>query len=125
MSQIHIVFFALYSRVKSGLLAVVVLRRRNLKSHMSFPLLFSNTIPHSHRSLCQTISPRPVRFLRTSDCHDHYCSLMPRQVLAVCQDLASSNNMFYDFISFVTYSTASILNQSSRYFPRSCLHHLL
>ena len=123
MPQIHIVFFALYSRVKSGLLAVVVLRRWNSKSHTSFPLLFSNTIPHSQRSLCQAISPRPVRFLRPSDCHDHYCSLMPRQVLAVCQDLASSNKMFHGLISFVTYSTASILNKSSRCFPRSCLHH--
>ena len=51
MSQIHIFFFALSSRVKSGLLVVVVLRRWNSKSHKSFPLSFSSTAPHSHRSL--------------------------------------------------------------------------
>ena len=38
MSQIHIIFFALSSRVKSGLLAIVVLRRWNSKSHNSYLL---------------------------------------------------------------------------------------
>ena len=57
MLQVHIFFFALSSRVNSGLLTVVVLRRWNSKSHTNFPLSFSSTIPRSHHSLHQTTSP--------------------------------------------------------------------
>ena len=59
MSQIHLFFFALSSNVKSGLFAVVFLRRWNSKSHTSFHLLFSNTAPRSYRSLYQT-TPLPT-----------------------------------------------------------------
>ena len=108
-------FFALSSRVKPCLLAIVVLHRWNSKSHSSFPL-FSNTISRSHRSLYQTISPPTSLYSFTQatamiiSAHDYQCSIMPRQVLAVCQDLASSSKMFNGFISFVTYSTVYILN---------------
>ena len=51
ISQIQIFFFSLSSNIRSGLLTVVVFRKLNSKSQTSFLCSFSNTAPHSHRSL--------------------------------------------------------------------------
>ena len=59
MSQIQIFLSAFSSKIKSGLLAVVVFRRWNSKSHTSFALSFSSTVPLSHRCLYQMAS-RPI-----------------------------------------------------------------
>ena len=121
MSQIHIFFFALYSSVKSGLLAILVLLRWNSKSHTSFPISYSSFLPFL---VPDHITTDQFVFLHPRDCYDHQCSIIPWQVLAVCQDIESNKKMFNGFISFVTYSAASVLNQSSCCFLPSCLHHL-
>ena len=48
VTQIQIFWSILSSKIKSGLLAVVVFRKWNSKSHTSFALLFSSTVPLSH-----------------------------------------------------------------------------
>ena len=60
MLHIQIRFSPFSSRIKSGLLAVVVFRRGNSKSQTSFAFPFFRTVPHSHRSFYHTISI-PIR----------------------------------------------------------------
>ena len=51
MSHIRIHFFSLSSSIRSGLLAVVVFRRLNSKSHTNLARAFSKTCPLVHLSL--------------------------------------------------------------------------
>ena len=125
MLQIYIFFFALSSRVKSGLLAVLFLRRRNSKSHTSFPLSFCNTVPRSHHSFYQTISPptslysfaQPTTVIISALlCLDKYSLFVKTLYRAARFSMVSSLSL--------TYSTASVLNLSSCCLPKSSLHHL-
>ena len=56
MSQIQIILPVFNSKIKSGLFTVVVFCRWNSKSHTSFALSFSNTVPLSHHCSCQIAS---------------------------------------------------------------------
>ena len=56
MSHIQIFFSSFSSNIRSGLLDVVVFLDLNSKSQMSVALLFSSTVPRSHRSLYHTVS---------------------------------------------------------------------
>ena len=56
MLQIQICFSYFVLSINSGLLAVPFFRRLNWKYQTSFNLMFSKTIPRSHRYLYQTVS---------------------------------------------------------------------
>ena len=78
MLQIHIIFFALSSRVKSGLLveSPYEFSSSRLKAHTSFPLSFSNTVLHSHRFLYQTKSPPTSLYSFTQATSMIICALL-------------------------------------------------
>ena len=69
MSQIQIFLSVFSSKIKSGLLAIVVFRRWNSKSHTSLALSFSSAVPLSHRCsyrwlldpLIPPVLPRPLQ----------------------------------------------------------------